>query len=265
MLLQGYPNLEYIIIDGGSTDNSVDIIKKYEPWLAYWVSEKDRGQSHAINKGFEHSTGSIMAWINSDDYYAPQALQHIAQTFTYERSEWVAGRCNFIDENGDIKPGWGKPREKIEAWFVGPLVMQPGTFWKRNLWKKSNHIDETLTYAFDYELWFQFVKHQPFPFWVNTWTANFRIHSTSKTFMYQERFRHEDNVVHKKYEHLISRTQKKYVNILRREHRAKKILWGSTDSRQPALYKISYALFLSPWFLFRRSFYGRIRQLILRK
>ncbi len=68
VLLQGYPNLEYIIIDGGSSDNSVEIIRKYEPWLAYWVSEKDRGQAHAINKGFAHATGSIYAYLNSDDF-----------------------------------------------------------------------------------------------------------------------------------------------------------------------------------------------------
>ena len=78
VLLQGYPNLEYIIIDGGSTDGSVEIIKKFEPWLTYWVSETDRGQSHAINKGFARATGEIIAWINSDDYYLPNAFPQIA-------------------------------------------------------------------------------------------------------------------------------------------------------------------------------------------
>src|SRR6266540_2036861 len=91
VLLQGYPNLEYIIIDGGSTDESVEIIKKYEPWLAYWVSEKDRGQSHAINKGFSFATGEIYAWINSDDYYAPGALAIAAETFTKQSTFWIAG------------------------------------------------------------------------------------------------------------------------------------------------------------------------------
>lgn len=81
VLEQDYPNLEYIIIDGGSTDNSVEIIKKYEKHLAYWVSEPDRGQSHAINKGFGHATGEILGWLNSDDYYAPGAPQAIAEAF----------------------------------------------------------------------------------------------------------------------------------------------------------------------------------------
>src|SRR5947207_6789592 len=79
VLLQGYPNLEYIIIDGGSTDNTVGVIKKYEPWLAYWVSEKDRGQCDAINKGFARATGDIFAWLCSDDVYAPGALRRIAE------------------------------------------------------------------------------------------------------------------------------------------------------------------------------------------
>lgn len=81
VLLQGYPNLEYMIIDGGSTDNSVEIIKKYEPWLTYWVSEPDRGQSHAINKGFERCSGEIMAWINSDDYYMAGAFAKVAKSY----------------------------------------------------------------------------------------------------------------------------------------------------------------------------------------
>lgn len=81
VLEQGYPNLEYIIIDGRSSDNSVEIIKKYEKYLKYWVSEEDHGQSHAINKGFAHATGDLLAWLNSDDYYAPGALKMVAEVY----------------------------------------------------------------------------------------------------------------------------------------------------------------------------------------
>ena len=98
VLLQGYPNLEYIIIDGGSTDNSTEIIKKYEPWLTYWVSEPDRGQTHAINKGLEKATGEIFNWINSDDILMPGALFAIAQGM--QDSDAFVGVVNNFDESG---------------------------------------------------------------------------------------------------------------------------------------------------------------------
>ena len=92
---QGYPDLEYIIIDGGSTDQSVEIIRKYEPWLTYWVSEKDRGQSHAINKGFERASGEIGGYINSDDFYLPVALSAVAVSFTRLRWDLFIGCSDF--------------------------------------------------------------------------------------------------------------------------------------------------------------------------
>ena len=95
ILLQGYPDLEYIIIDGGSTDQSVEIIRKYEPWLTYWVSEKDRGQSHAINKGFERASGEIGGYINSDDFYLPVALSAVAVSFTRLRWDLFIGCSDF--------------------------------------------------------------------------------------------------------------------------------------------------------------------------
>ena len=95
VLLQGYPNLEYIIIDGGSTDNSVEIVKKYEQYLAYWVSEPDRGQSHAINKGFERCTGDYVAWMNSSDCYMPGALQYIFGNSKINNSDFIYGISTY--------------------------------------------------------------------------------------------------------------------------------------------------------------------------
>jgi cellulose synthase/poly-beta-1,6-N-acetylglucosamine synthase-like glycosyltransferase len=92
VLLQGYPNLEYIIIDGGSTDNSVEIINKYEPWLTYWVSEPDRGQSHGINKGFEKATCEVFGWLNSDDYFHHPKTEYLnREEFTHHLRGWFRG------------------------------------------------------------------------------------------------------------------------------------------------------------------------------
>src|SRR5438067_1469746 len=98
VLLQGYPDLEYIIIDGGSQDESVEIIKKYEPWLTYWVSEQDRGQSHAINKGFDRSTGLILGWLNSDDVLLPNALATVASAIPQpDEPVLISGRAEIRD------------------------------------------------------------------------------------------------------------------------------------------------------------------------
>ena len=110
VLLQGYPNLEYIIMDGGSTDESVKIIKKYEPWLSYWVSEKDCGQSHAINKGWQRSTGDLVAWLNSDDYLAPGTLRQVARIYCQHQDlpfGLIYGRANVINLQGDLLKHWG--------------------------------------------------------------------------------------------------------------------------------------------------------------
>ena len=97
VLLQGYSNLEYIIIDGGSTDGSVEIIRKYEPWLNYWVSEPDKGQSHAINKGFRRSTGEIMAYLNGDDIYYPNTLHDVATNFLKSSKDILIGAENQVE------------------------------------------------------------------------------------------------------------------------------------------------------------------------
>src|SRR5215831_12852093 len=103
VLLQGYPELDYIIIDGGSTDGSVEVIKKYEPWLTYWVSEPDRGQSHAINKGWQRACGEIVAWLNSDDTYNRGALRCAVEAFRYNTAVgMVYSDMNYIDVSSNV-------------------------------------------------------------------------------------------------------------------------------------------------------------------
>lgn len=261
VLLQGYPNLEYFIIDGGSTDGSVEIIKKYEPWLTYWVSEPDSGQSHAINKGFRKSTGEIMAWINSDDYYECDAFSTVAETLRMTTNTlWVAGECKIIDIDGHKRNGMGKPIEQIERWFVSTVVMQPGVFWRRALWNTTKEIDQSLQYSFDYELWMQFVCTQAFPNWIDKHIANFRIHPYSKTSSRQSRFKEEDQIVHNRYSYLVKGfTGKLRVRVLRRNHKANKKLAKLTLKINIANFKIIVnCLWLSPWLLLKRSFYSKV-------
>lgn len=168
VLLQGYPNLEYIVVDGGSTDGSVDLIEKYDAWIDAWVSESDRGQAHAINKGFERTTGEILAWINSDDYYTPNAFRHVAQRF-HELDESVGalvGHGEKVDEAGNTvyrPPAVELTFDSILDWFNSNF-MQPSCFFRSRAWESCGPLREDLRYCMDVDLWlriarqFQFVR-----------------------------------------------------------------------------------------------------------
>jgi len=163
VISQGYPNLEYIIIDGGSTDGSVDIIKKYEKQLAYWVSESDIGQYHAVQKGLSKATGEIMTYINSDDILAPGSLYTAAQIFSdYPQIQWLGGITNHIDEHGrivsiGIQDKWNKYRYLN---FDFKYIQQEGIFWSKSLWDKAGgYISTQYTLASDLELWSRFFQY----------------------------------------------------------------------------------------------------------
>jgi glycosyltransferase involved in cell wall biosynthesis len=160
VLLQEYPNLEYIIIDGGSTDGSVEIIRKYEPWLTYWVSEPDRGQSHAINKGFTHSTGDILAWLNSDDVYLPNALWIAADTLRNQERALMVG-ASIITDGPDALDGVSDHRKPTweEIIYEARTFPQPSVFWTRGLWEAAGPISEHLYFVMDYELWVKMFPH----------------------------------------------------------------------------------------------------------
>lgn len=184
VLLQGYPNLEYIIIDGGSTDGSVEIIKKYEPWLTYWVSEPDKGQSNAINKGVKRSTGDILYWLNSDDICLPDAFRFVAESFqSNPEVKIVIGQAYVIDQNGHLL---GDLKSYFKSWEEavtnpGNSVRQVSSFFSRNLFDKLGFIDESLNIAMDTDLLLRFTKYY-FPLIVEKYLAAFRTHSGSKTY-----------------------------------------------------------------------------------
>ncbi|MFX0196412.1 MAG: glycosyltransferase family 2 protein [Candidatus Hodarchaeota archaeon] len=157
VLLQGYPNLEYIIIDGGSTDGSVDIIRKYADRLDYWVSEKDSGPAQAINKGFARAEGKILAWLNSDDFLLPGAIGRIAEIHKNNPSAvaWVGG-CYRINTTGRILSAvipQGLNRDCLADWGNGGFFYQPSCFFTAQAWHKVGPLDENLHFVFDLDLW----------------------------------------------------------------------------------------------------------------
>ena len=165
VLSQRYPNLEYIIMDGGSTDGSVEIIKKYEKHLTYWESENDRGHAHALNKGFARSTGNIMAWINSDDKYLPLAFKTIAEVYAQvPEIEWTVGLYSNFDRDGALMGGNNITRavyKNIYSYLFNDLhIQQESVFWRRSLWEKAgSKISEDVHYMIDTELWCRFFLH----------------------------------------------------------------------------------------------------------
>ena len=190
VLLQGYPNLEYIVVDGGSTDGSVEIIRRYEKSLAWWVSEPDRGQSHAINKGFARATGEILAWLNSDDYYLPGVLATVARAWRdSNRPAALVGRGMSVTEDG--VPIHTSPAKELTfdaiVWWCDRCLFQSSCFFPAQAYRAVGGVDEQLHYAMDMDLWLKLIKVVPFRHVDGVLSAAHR-HSHMKTYDMSKQF-----------------------------------------------------------------------------
>lgn len=206
VLNQDYPNLEYIIIDGRSTDGSVDIIRRYEDSLAYWVSEPDRGQSHALNKGFARATGELLGWLNSDDAYFPDALISVGQAYREHRSNCIAGPgINFDARSGEerLVPQYGITLENmVRYWEHHFSWHQPGFFFPRSIYESVGGVDENLKYVMDHDLVCRLLQHCEVVY-VQRPIARFRLHDSSKTCAGWDQFVRELSYVSRRYWHLL--------------------------------------------------------------
>lgn len=188
VLNQDYPNIEYFVMDGGSTDGSLAIIQKYADRLAGWVSEKDQGQTDAINKGFTRASGDILAWINSDDTYQPGAIREAVELLD-QHPDWgmVYGDTSFIDENGRTIgrfPASQTDYDKLRQGYVH--IPQQASFFRTDLWKKVEPLDVTFYFAMDYDLWVRLSRIGKLVYVRKMW-ANFRLHGSGKTIAADDR------------------------------------------------------------------------------
>ena len=187
VLDQGYPNLEYIIMDGGSTDGTVEILRKYESQLK-WSSEKDKGQADAINKGIQMATGDIIAYLNSDDVYEPGALMRVGGFFReHAEAMWVTGRCRIIDEQDrEMRSAITAYKNFLLRHFSYSLLLvtnpvsQPATFWRRQVMDELGFFDKNEHFVMDYDYWLRIGKRYPVAI-LDDCLASFRVYTTSKT------------------------------------------------------------------------------------
>lgn len=234
VLDQGYPNLEYLIADGGSTDQSVEIVRKYEKHLAWWCSEKDRGQSHAINKGFEHATGELYCYINSDDTLAPGSLAAAAQAYQ-SGHEFITGWVVLLEPDGGEWPQTPFGREHNTEWFLSNPLCQQATYWAGRFTRELGPFREDLHYCFDYEFWMRIVfKGHCRPHMLKRCMGGFRLHPTSKTVSQLDHFDPEFRSVRAEYRPYLTSDEQRNVDEWYRElhlkdHRAK--AWAALLSR----------------------------------
>ena len=214
VLDQNYPNLEWIVVDGGSKDGSVDLIRKYEKHFAWWVSEKDRNHPHALNKGCEKVTGEIFAFVNSDDLLEPGALHYTARAFQNPQVNWIVGWAKYFDNSGDE---WVYGPQKIDRaidWFLHNPIPQISSFWRTQAFARVGLFTEKYLWSFDYEYWMRlhFVAGWT-PVYVRRCLGDFRLHDQSKTVSKPGNYIPDNIALHKEYGKYLTGAQRKRLAI----------------------------------------------------
>lgn len=197
VILQGYPNLEYIVVDGASTDDTLKILERYKSDLNVCISEPDEGQTNALNKGFKHATGDILAWLNSDDQYLPDTLFRVAESFDTYSCDVVVGGCQLIqDQDRTIQQTHrcSLPLNKLTQldylsmldfggdWLKGKFFFQPEVFWSRHVWELSGgSLNENLNFGMDYDFWLRLARQKVVSCHIPEDLAIFRMHKGQKT------------------------------------------------------------------------------------
>ncbi len=188
VLNQDYKNIQYIIVDGASTDGSVDLIKRYENKIIKWISESDRGQTDAINKGFSLAKGEIIGWLNSDDTLLPHAVSE-AVRFLIDNPAvgLIYGDANFIDGNSEVIgkfPAAQTTLKKLRRGYVH--IPQQASFFRKSLWDRVGPLDPSFYFAMDYDLWVRLASVSEIKYLHRLW-ANFRLHANAKTISADDR------------------------------------------------------------------------------
>lgn len=206
IVAQNYPNLEYIFIDGGSIDSTLAIANQHKQSIAKIISEKDDGQYHAINKGFQKSTGDIMAWLNGDDIYFPWTFSVVNEIFdNFPEVDWVIGLPSFLNKSGHLTDIHSKPasfpRQLIAKGLYdekrGGYLQQESMFWRRSLWEKVGGLNLNYQYAADFDLWTRFAEHSELTL-INTPLAAFRVlPGEQKSSKYYNNYLNEVSVIQK--------------------------------------------------------------------
>jgi glycosyltransferase involved in cell wall biosynthesis len=234
VLGQGYPDLEYIVMDGGSTDHSVEIIERHEKELAYWASESDGGQANAINRGFEKATGDVLCWLNSDDLYLPGTLRYVVEHLEKGTPDFLFGNCvHLVDATGAVRGTDVQAHHARSDLRLHDYLVQPATFLTREAWERVGPLDESLHYAFDWD-WFirmqaagvRFTPHaRPL--------AVYRIHPQHKTASGADVRRRELAIVFER--HAGNRYARLFARACEHAHRVRMVQEWTRRLRVPAL------------------------------